>query len=320
MIDFTQDYIDLFNYKRKGHMAKYVHMYKPDIYDKALLEDTYYPFKMECDLIKLKADQIIKDLHDVTVVVEIGPGSSSPIKLKTIPFLKALTLNAPSFSTYKALDSNLIYAQQACRVIQDNFPRIKTEAIEINLVINNILKNLKVIRSVKGKTLFLGFGQCIFPNHNNEEIEIFLKNLGLLLRKDDYLIFGIDTNKDKSMLEQAYNTKLVHEMLLNTMYYLKNELNLQNFDPSKFDSVYCWNDKDFAVEHYLKSTKQQIIKISNFNFVINKNDKFNILNSRKREISQIEKLLKEENFKILNIFKGDEEINKFMLLLIQKQS
>ena len=81
------------------------------------------------------------------------------------------------------------------------------------------------------KKLFFSFGQLIFSNNNDEDIRNFMNNIGILLKNGDYLLFGIDTNKDEGMLEAAYNTKMVHELLLNTMHHLKNELNLKWFNP-----------------------------------------------------------------------------------------
>ena len=119
-LNIEQDYIDLFSYNRKGHMAKYVHMYRPDTYDKLLNEDTYYPFKMECNLLAQKVDQITRSLENITEVVEIGPGSHRPMMFKSIPFLRALK-HVSLFSTYKAMDSTLEYAEQACQIIKKQF-------------------------------------------------------------------------------------------------------------------------------------------------------------------------------------------------------
>lgn len=316
--NIEQDYIDLFSYAKKGHMAKYVHMYRPHIYEDALRQEDYYPFKMECDLLIQKADQISRSLQNVTQALEIGPGSHSPVMLKTVPLLRILE-HQSLLTTYKALDSNLAYAEQSCQIIQEQFPTIKTEVIEIDFLSVRKFEKIKNKLEFEGRKLLFGFGQLIFGNNNDEDISKFLNNIGMLLKEGDYLLFGTDTNKDESMLEAAYNSKMVHELLLNTMYYLKRKLNLEDFNPKEFDSVYKWNLKECTVEHSLKSTMKQTLKIRNQKFIINKNQEFNILYSRKLDIRHIKNFLNKEKLIIKEIVNLDNhQKNKFSIIIAQK--
>ena len=104
-MNMEQDYIDLFTEKRKGHMAKYVYMYRPYIYEDILNQETYYPFRRERDLLKNASEEICKNLLDVDEVLELGPGSKTAILSKTVPFLRGLfcsntNLNIYSISLY----------------------------------------------------------------------------------------------------------------------------------------------------------------------------------------------------------------------------
>ena len=56
--NIEQDYIDLFSYVKKGHIGKYMYMYRPHIYEDAIKQEAYYPFRMERDLLFQKANQI----------------------------------------------------------------------------------------------------------------------------------------------------------------------------------------------------------------------------------------------------------------------
>lgn len=314
--DIEQDYIDLFSYAKKGHMGKYVHMCRSHIYDHAITQDTYYPFKMECELIAQKAEQISRSVQDVEQALEIGPGSYSPVVLKTIPLLKTLE-SQPSFSTYKALDSNLEYAERACQIIQRQFANIRTEAIGIDFLSEKEFRKMKYDLESRGKKILFSFGQSIFASNNDEDISKFLKNIGILLRNGDYLLFCMDTNKDESMLEAAYNNKLVHDLLLNIMFYAKNKFNIRNFNPEAFKSIYKWSREERTVEHYLKPTMRQILKIRGNEFIINENNEFNILNSRKLGLNSIEKFLKKEKLIIKEVISLNEK-NKFSIIIAQK--
>lgn len=316
--NIEQDYIDLFSYAKRGHMVKYVHKYRPDTYENVFKQDTYYPFKMERDLLSQKAVEICLHLQDVAEAIEIGPGSYTPIIYKSVPFLRALE-RVCSFSTYKAMDSTLEYAEQACKIINKIFKRIKTEPIEIDFLSIEDFEKIKYsLEGVRKKVIF-GFGLPIFANNDKEDTSKFLKNIAMLLNKGDYLLFSIDENKDEDMLEGAYNTKLSYELLLNTMYYLKYKLNLKEFNPKAFDFSYKWDYKNSIVELFLKSTMEQNLIIRNQKFTINKNQEFNIINSLKLDIEQVRKILALEKLIIKEIItSSNKQKNKFSMLIVQK--
>lgn len=316
--NLEQDFIDLFSYAKKGHLGKYIYMYRPEIYDKAIRQDKYYPFKMERDLLIQKGDQICKSVYEVTQAIEFGPGSSTPMKFKTIPFLKALKQQS-SFGTYIAMDSNLVYAQEACELIKKEFGSINTKAIEVDFLKKQEFEKKYDDWDTEGKKLIFAYGQSIFSNSAYEDIPKLISNIGNLLRDGDYLLFGADTNRDENMLEAAYNSEIVHELLLNTMYHLKDELNSESFKPEEFDSIYRWNHKESTVEHYLKSSLTQRLRLGNQEIVIENGQVFNILNSRKMDIDSIEAFLNKESIMIKEIITLDNCSNKiFSLIIAQK--
>ncbi len=313
-----QDYIDLFSYRRKGHMGKYIYMYRPAIYDEILKQDAYYPFKMESDLLIQTSNDICKNFENVRHVLEVGPGSCIPILSKTVPFLKALKSQTGPF-TYTAVDSTLEYTEQACALIEQHLDNIKTNPLEIDFLHPNAFDKVKNGEHPNHNKLMICFGQPIFANNNNNEIEILLKNIGCFLNQGDYLLFGIDTNHNETLLRKAYNTKLTHDLLLNSMYYLKFKLNLEVFNPEAFNLKYKWNTKEKKVELFLKATAQQIIKIREQELLIDKGQEFNILNSRRPFIETIREFLAKENLTIKNVISSaTDKNNTFSIVIAQK--
>lgn len=315
--NIEQDYIDLFTYAKKGHMTKYIHMYRPEIYDTVIQQDSFYPFKMECDILTQKAEQIVSSFLGITEAIEIGPGAKLPVVSKTIPLLKSLQQRF-HIDAYRAMDINPIYALQACQIIQEQMPSITTEAIELDFLSINLSENIiNKFQNGSNKLLF-GLGQPIFANNTNEDTRKFLDNIERLLNKEDYLFFGIDTNRDEIMLEKAYNTSLFHELLLNIMYYLKENLNLFDFNPQAFNLVYKWNVDTNSVNLFLKPTCQQVINFRNEKLTIHPHQEFHITSSRKPDIKQIEELLAKASLKIKNIISLDhEKENKFSMIIAQ---
>lgn len=315
-----QDYIDLFSMMRKGHMSKYVYMYRPDIYEHILKQEAYYPFRMESDLLIQMSNEISKNLENVSYVFELGPGSRTPILSKTVPLLRTLKSQVGLF-TYTAVDSSLEYAKQACELIGANFKDIKTYPLEIDFLLSNAFDNIDRATSTNDNKLMMCFGQSIFANNNDSDIEVLLKNIGRFLNKNDYFLFGVDKNQNEVLLENAYNTKPMRELLLNSMYYLKYALNLEDFNPEAFDLIYKWDGKENIVELSLKSLANQIIKIREQELAIEKGQEFNIVNSKKPSIEIIKKFLLKENFVIKKIVSSDiNKDSKISIVIAQKQS
>jgi uncharacterized SAM-dependent methyltransferase len=319
-MSFEQDYIDLFLKKRSGHMAQYVHMYRPHIYEELIKQDFYYPFKMERDLITACADKLGATLQGITEVLELGPGSRTPIVSKTVPFLKILRIQSP-ISAYKAIDATREYAEQACHIVQEHFHDIQTEALEINFLSPNAFKKINEGSNTKGRKLIVGFGQPFFANNNDKDIVGILENISSLMGREDYLLFGADMSDNESRINSAYNTKFGHELLLNVMYYLKKSLGLEVFDPRAFDSIHKWNASKRYVELSLKAKKQQSFKISDHEIIIEKDDYFNLFNSKKPSLELIKNYLQEANMIIKDvIFPSNASRNKFRFILVQRTS
>lgn len=314
-----QDYIDLFSRKRKGHMGKYIYMYRPAIYDEILRQESYYPFKMESELLTQMSDNICKNFENINHVLELGPGSQIPILSKTVPFLRALKSQIGPF-TYTAVDSTLEYAEQACTLVGQYFDDINTEPLEIDFLQSNAFNGIQKETHPNYNKLMICFGQPIFSNNNDNDIVTLLRNIGQFLNPGDYLLFGTDTNHNKLLLEKAYNIKPVHELLLNSMFHLKSKLNLKDFNPEAFNLACKWDGKEKKVELSLKSTIKHIIRIREQELVIDKGQEFNILNSRRPLIKTIGKFLKKENLIMQNVITSDvDKNNTFSIVIAQKQ-
>lgn len=315
-MSFEQDHCDLFLRKRSEHMAQYVHMYRPHIYEEIIRQDFYYPFKMECDLITACVGQLGEKLQDITEALELDPGSRTPIVSKTVPFLKSLRSEIP-ISVHKAIDVTKEYAEQACTIIQEYFNDIKTGALEINFPAPNAFQEPQECSCIKGRKLIIGFGQPIFANNNDGDIHALLKNISFLLNDVDYLVFGTDTNSNKNLIEEAYSAEIIHELLFNVMYHLKQVCQLDEFDPKAFE----WDEIERVVRLSLKATLDQTFNIGNQEFLIRTGDEFNILNSQKPETQKIVEFLHAQNLALKEAFSlGHDNHNTFSLFIVQKIS
>lgn len=301
-------------------MGQYVYMYRPHIYEDLIKQDSYYPFKMESDLLIQQSLDLCKNFKNVKHVLEVGPGSETPILSKTVPFLRALKSHVESF-IYTAVDATREYAEQASKLVEQHLESIKTRALEIDFLTSNAFEDIKKDTHPDGKKLMICFGQPIFANNTDSDINKLLKNISQFLHEGDYILFGVDTNHDEALLEGAYDTKLGGELLLNAMYHLKCTLQLDNFNPEAFDYVCKWNNKEKKVELSLRSTAKQIIKIRDQEIIIGEGKEFNLMNSRKLPIKTIKEFLIKENIRIKDeISSQNGNDSTFSMIIAQKKA
>ncbi len=319
-MSFEQDYCDLFLRKRSGHMGQYVYMYRPHIYEDLIKQDVYYPFKMESDLLIQRSLDMCKNFKNVKHVLEVGPGSETPIMAKTIPFLRALKSHVDSF-IYTAVDATREYAEQASKLVNHHLEGIQTQALEIDFLTSNAFQDIKKDNHPDDKKLMICFGQPIFANNTDSDIKKLLKNIAQFLHEGDYILFGVDTNYDEALLEGAYDTKLGGERLLNAMYYLKCTLQLNDFNPEAFDYVCKWNNNEKKVELSLKAITKQAIKIGDQEIIISEGQEFNLMNSRKLPINMIKGFLEKVDIVIKNEIPSIESNdNTFSMIIAQKKA
>jgi len=134
------------------------------------------------------SEEICTNFKNVRYVLELGPGSHTPIISKTVPFLRALKKQVDLF-TYMAIDSTLEYAEDACRIIEKHFTGIKTQPLEIDFLSQKAFEKIEKDIHLNNKKLIVGFGQPIFANNNDSDIEMLIKNIGSFLNKKDFFLY-----------------------------------------------------------------------------------------------------------------------------------
>jgi uncharacterized SAM-dependent methyltransferase len=316
--NLAQDFMDLFSGVKRAHLAKYVHLYRPDIYDAIVNSETYYIPKLEELIIEKYSGELAKNLSYLSNLVEIGPGSFSPVVAKTVPVISALK-KVSDIEYYSAIDINHEYSDGACQIVGERFKWIKTRSIVYDFLANIEEVKLQFSNLNSANKAIICLGGTIFCNNSDEDLDNYLTNISSVLCSDEYFILGVDTSSNKYSLDKAYNTENTRQLLLNAMYGMKAILNLYDFDASAFDLVFEYNEETTTVELYLCATKNQSIKIKDQEFIIEKNNKYNIINSKKVSINYIDDYLKRFDLNMVNYFAVDDKYgNQCAILKIRK--
>ena len=314
----AQDFIDLFSGRQSAHLSKYVHLYRPEIFDQLVNTDTYYPYTLECKLIKNHAHELASNLPQVSHIIELGPGPLSPVKAKSVPMIAALE-SCHRVEFYSAVDFNAEYAESAREIVSKKFNNIIARAAVLDFSNKKEISNINL--SEKHRNLIICLGGTIFCAGNEEDIDKVVENISNLLKPGEHFIFGADISDSEQALRPAYFTDLSYQLMLNAMHGLKQALgdSNSNFDPTAFEPVFRWNERSTTVELLLRATRSQNIIIDNTDCCIVKDVLYNILNSRKTSVNEIKLRLSKYKLEILNIYETKDIFgNKFALLKTKK--
>jgi len=310
-----QDFIDLFTKKKNAHIGKYIYMHRPEIYDQIADRASYYPYRVERSIIANCAESMVSNIKSVSNVIEIGPGSESPIMAKSVPMIAAMQ-KIFDIKKYTAIDLSKEYASNACDIISQKFDNLTADAIIADFNIKNELTKINVCAT---NNIVMSFGGTLISAGTEDDVENGLENISNILASGEYFIFGVDLTNDENALAAAYDTNLSYELLLNAMYGIKDAINDSHFDARAFDFVFEWDKSCMTVKFSLRANKSQKICINNHDILINKDDEFHMLNSRKTSASQVESRLQKFGMTIEDSFELKEYLNsKFAILKIRK--
>jgi uncharacterized SAM-dependent methyltransferase len=310
----THDFVDLFTHQRQGHIGKYVYEYRPEIYNQILCQDSYYPFATESYLLKKHSAILAQQIGKVDYVLELGPGSKRPIQHKTIPLLTEI-LKENLNLTYGALDHSKFYADQACQIVKEAIPTLKTKGYNIDFSNES---SFSEINRLTGCTLFICFGQPIFANHDINSAKNILRNISNAMNHGDCLLMGIDFTRDINKIEAAYNTELGAQLLFNAFYFFQETQKPTGFNANLFEHNYNWNSDLTRVELSLVATQPQKFKINTMLIEIEAGQKFTLMYSCKPNLSTVLTAANEQS-----LFQDPENIDliregDYLFLLLKK--
>jgi len=188
-------------------------------------------------------------LWDGLNIIELGSGDRSKIRL----LLRQAPQSALPTIKYYAVDISQSAIKKAAKHLASEFPMI-----QINGVVADFIRHLNRMPKTANR-LFCFFGSTI-GNLDRIEIKTFMDRLGLLMQSGNHLLLGMDMVKERAILENAYND--VQQI---TADFNKNILNVVNhllhtdFDPTAFEHLAFYDEKERRIEMHLKAKNDMVI-------------------------------------------------------------
>ena len=308
----------------KGLLDKPKHVSPKFFYDKIgskLFEEIcdqpeYYLNRVEAQILKNSATEIINALDKKAIsVIELGNGNSQKTRILLQPFLA----NWKTVS-YFPIDVSLKMLKKSIRDLSREYPNLRIYGVCSDYVKGLIKINefMKTKKNIPDKRLIIFLGSSI-GNFDPKGAKAFLHALSKYIRRDDALLIGFDLEKDKSILERAYDDKrgVTSQFNLNVLSRINKELD-GNFDLSSFEHKSFYNLREHRIEMHLESKLDQNVRIGGIGKEINfkHGETIHTENSYKYSKPRLYRLVKSAGLQVIANFTDPKQ--QYSLILLKK--
>ncbi|MFQ5893744.1 MAG: L-histidine N(alpha)-methyltransferase, partial [Nitrospinota bacterium] len=267
----------------------------------------YYLTRTELAILEGCAPEIATVSRGNVTLVELGSGSSRKTRL----LLEALIAHQGDLH-YVPIDiSESMLVDIATRLVA-TYPTLTVTAYvaEYNDGIRRIAED------DLGQKLVIFLGSNI-GNFDPPQASAFLGTIRRALLRDDYLLIGMDMEKDVAVLEAAYDDSqgVTAEFNLNLLRRINRELGGE-FDLNAFSHVAFYNAQESRIEMHLRSEADQAVCIRDFEtvFPFGRGETIHTENSYKYTDASLRALAAQTGFDVVRSWQDAEGYFSLTLL------
>lgn len=272
------------------------------LFEEICSQPEYYPWRAEASILrqysmKMASTYVKKDIS----IIELGSGSS----IKTRTLLQEFLLRQQKLC-YFPIDVSKTMLRQTMNKLYTDFSNLLTIGIPSDYIdgVDKANSLIAADSKIPNRKLVIFLGSSI-GNFEPKESITFLKNLRSRMDKKDNLLIGFDLDKNKGILEAAYNDKkgitarFNMNLLTRINRELRGEFNLDCFVHRAF-----YNSFRKRVEMHLVSTKNQQVYVEALGrtFDFDKNENIHTENSYKYSLEGIKEMAEVSQFRIKRNF------------------
>lgn len=277
------------------------------LFEQICLTKEYYLTRTEESILRKFSDSIYRNSPAINIISELGSGNS--LKSEII------------INEYHENKTNMLYTPIDISEISVNSTLSLSEKyskLYISGIVSFYEEGLKFLNYSSGEGKMVMFLGSSIGNFTPEESIIFLRDLKKIMNVNDILLIGFDMEKDKSILEDAYNDEkgVTSDFNLNILYRINTELNA-DFDLNEFTHKAVYNEKSGRIEMYLIAKEQTDVMIPGLDVKIkfNKGESIHTENSYKFTKNKISNLAVKSGFALIECY--SDERNYFSLCLFK---
>jgi dimethylhistidine N-methyltransferase len=210
----------------------------------------YYLTRSELRILQDNAAAIAALIPPASALVEFGSGSSRKTRI--------LLAAAPQLAAYVPVDICREMLEDEAAELRKEFPRLNVLPVAADFA-----EPFELPASVPAARVGFFPGSTI-GNFEPHEAAAFLRNAGEILGAGATLIVGTDLEKDRDILNGAYNDAagVTRAFNLNLLVRINRELD-GKFDLDSFEHHAFYNSERHRIEMHLASNKRQKIRVAN---------------------------------------------------------
>ena len=214
--------------------------YGSQLFEKIMQLPEYYPSRTEMALLKKYKNEIAKTIGENKVLIEPGAGNCEKVQY-ILPTLKP--------KCYMPIDISADFLFECAANLQKKFPYIN-----IHAVADDMKAKVAVPIEFKNNEKIIFYPGSTIGNYSPADALGFLKHVRELVGKKGGLLIGVDLQKDKEVLDAAYNDKQGITALfnLNALNHVNKLLNL-DLNVGFFEYIAFYNEEHCRIEMHLES-------------------------------------------------------------------
>ncbi len=258
----------------------------------------YYLTRTEKQILVQAKEEICSLIGSDSVIIEPGSGNSDKVRI----FLNDLQPKA-----YVPMDFSSVYLKKVGESLHGEFPWL-----DLYVVCTDYVHEFKLPDQLPNGKRVVFFPGSSLGNLEPNEVISFLESLAKGVGKGGGLLIGIDLQKDKDVVELAYNDPkgVCKAFYLNVFDRLNAEYGA-NFQADNFQYKVSYNEEFARVEKYLVSNQKQTINIGSNFFELETNESIRAENSYKFTVDQFHVLAETVGFSPVRVW--TDSLNLFSI-------
>lgn len=298
---FYQDVVSGLSRLQKQLSPKYFYDDEGSCLFDAICElNEYYPYRAELEVLDRVAADLSSRFCDSCLLVEFGAGSLKKVE----PLLNELR----GIQQFIPIDISGSHLRSACAALQDRY-----SWISVCPLVGDFCQPVDIDNE---------HNQCLgfFPgstigNFSPDEARAFLQNARQSLGEDSYMVIGVDTKKNPSIIHRAYNDQegVTARFNLNVLARINREL-AGDFNLERFGHYACYNPLRGRVEMHLVSLSDQCVRVADKTFLFRKGESIHTENSYKYTPAEFSQLAITAGWQVEQCWLADEDLFAVYLL------
>lgn len=238
------------------------------LFDCICQQPEYYPPVVECRMLASLAGEIASLTGTGRVLIEPGVGSATKVRL---------LMEALQPSAFVAIDISFAYLRSVIEKLSHEYDWLSLHALHADFTCALPLPQ----EAQTGRRLLFFPGSSV-GNFEPKEAAMFLKLIRDTVDDDGMLLIGVDTKKEESVLNAAYNDSagITAMFNFNLLHRMQRELDA-DLDPGAFDHHAFYNSQAGRIEMHLRSRVPQQLQINGYRFHMDHGETIHTENSYK---------------------------------------